>query len=403
MAVVFVPWLLLLALACGLQSNGALPRASRALRDGWASARGPARAARGATPARRALALAPAAPAAASGVAAAAPAPDLGRLGPGAPSGRRSAGANDAGAPPGDGPQGPRARAPVDGAFVEGARADGAPDAPPGAARAEKVSLGGGAVLLIPAGLAPEGGTVDLVVHFHGIVPPLERALAASGLRALFVDVNVGLASGPYAAVVREGAVNLDRIVAEVERAMAARGAAFASARVGRVALSAWSAGYGAVLRLLAAPRVAERVDAVLLADAPHASFRDRGRRQVDGAGLEPLLAFARRARRGEALLAITHSRIATPNYPSTSETNDFLLRALGVARRPVRGAGPGRMVPTSLAEEGEFSVAAFEGVDAPAHCDHLRHLDETLLPRLRRRWHPAPVERAALAAPAAP
>ncbi|HEU4537362.1 MAG TPA: hypothetical protein VFS00_24750, partial [Polyangiaceae bacterium] len=38
---------------------------------------------------------------------------------------------------------------------------------PPGAV--ERVSLGAGAFLLVPASLAPEEGPYDLIVHFHGV------------------------------------------------------------------------------------------------------------------------------------------------------------------------------------------------------------------------------------------
>ncbi len=274
-----------------------------------------------------------------------------------------------------------------DGASAAEAAAEPEGGPPAGGRAVERVSLGAGAFLLVPAGLTPEGGAYDLVVHFHGVTPPLERALGASGLRAVLVDVTIGAGSGPYGTVVREGVVNLDQVVKKVERTMARRAPGFAGVRVGRVALSAWSAGYGSVLTLLASPRTAARVDAVLLADAPHAGFVDPRGRRVAGAGLAPLIAFGRRALRGETLLAITHSEIATIGYASTRESTDFLVKALGLERHWGRAAGPGRMVRTSLVDESGFSVAGYEGVDAPAHGDHLRNLDATLFPRLRRRW----------------
>jgi hypothetical protein len=289
------------------------------------------------------------------------------------------------------------ATAPAEAPRVEGTHlADGAegtpspdadsPAAGPGVA-VERVSLGAGAFLLAPVGLKPEDGPYDLIVHFHGVTAPLERALGTSGLRAVIVDVTIGAGSGPYGTVVREGVVNLDRLIGKVERTMARRSRGFASVHVGRVALSAWSAGYGAVLTLLSSPRAAARVDAVLLADAPHAGLRDPRRREVVGAGLGPLLAFGRRALRGETLLAITHSDIATIEYASTHETADFIVRSLGLTRQQGRTPGIGHMVRTSIVEQGGFSVTGYEGVDARAHGEHLRNLDATLFPRLRRRW----------------
>ncbi|MCU0685887.1 MAG: hypothetical protein MUF34_27200 [Polyangiaceae bacterium] len=275
-------------------------------------------------------------------------------------------------------------------------------DAPAVAGAVERIPLGTGAFLLVPSSLSPESGPYDLIVHFHGVTPPLERALGSSGLNAVLVDVTIGAGSGPYGTVVREGVVNLDQLVHKVERSMAHRSRGFATVHVNRIALSAWSAGYGAVLRLLSSPRVASRVDAILLADAPHAGFRDLRRREVEGAGLGPLLAYGRRAMRGETLLAITHSHIATIEYASTHETTDFIVRSLGLARRQSRAAGPGHMLRSSFVEQGSFSITGYEGVDAHAHGEHLRHLDATLFPRLKRRWGGPAIEQGTPEPPAA-
>src|SRR5207244_3237469 len=60
------------------------------------------------------------------------------------------------------------------------------------------------------------------------------------------------------------------------------------SAKLGRLALSAWSAGYGSVSAILRVPTNAKRVDAVLLADGLHSDFVGRTHPKVDdGTGVK--------------------------------------------------------------------------------------------------------------------
>ena len=62
-----------------------------------------------------------------------------------------------------------------------------------------------------------------------------------------------------------------------------------------RIALSGWSAGYGAVFRVLDRERDAVRVDAVLLADGLHASLDQTSKyeRHVSIDHMAPFTAFA--------------------------------------------------------------------------------------------------------------
>jgi hypothetical protein len=57
------------------------------------------------------------------------------------------------------------------------------------------------------------------------------------------------------------------------------------SGHLGRIALSAWSAGFAAVGALFRQPTLAARIDAVLLADGPHANYM--ASRQVNDRALE--------------------------------------------------------------------------------------------------------------------
>ena len=82
----------------------------------------------------------------------------------------------------------------------------------------------------------------------------------------------------------------------------------------------------GAILKQ---PGVADRVDAVLLADGPHTMYD--APHHVYEPGMEKWVRFAESAMRGEKLFALTHSSIQTVGYPSTTETiGELLARDVG-------------------------------------------------------------------------
>ncbi|HEY5960977.1 MAG TPA: hypothetical protein VIV60_30685 [Polyangiaceae bacterium] len=239
-------------------------------------------------------------------------------------------------------------------------------------------------VLLIPPDCGTRGG-FDLILHFHGVPGTLEPIFRASALDAVVVITNLGLASGPYEKMFADRASfpqYLDTITRELRTYCH-------ETQPRRVALSSWSAGYGATLRILGHDRNRERIDAVLLADGLHGGLEHRHPRTVRAEALEPVNRFAEQAALGQRLLAITHSSIVTSDYASTTETASFLLNSQGIERELVDVSGPRRtMRQSSTAHRAGFWVAGYAGNDANAHCDHLYAFGKTLLPMLEAHWN---------------
>ena len=238
-------------------------------------------------------------------------------------------------------------------------------------------------LMLVPSSCGKKG-SYDLVLHFHGATTTVEPIFRRSALDAVVVVTNLGLASGPYERKFSDRHA-FERFVAAISGDL---NELCRQARPGRIALSSWSAGYGATLRILGYAENSRRVDAVLLADGLHGGLERRFPRKVQGASLTPMSRFADQAARGQRLLAITHSEIKTPRYASTTETADYLLDSLGVARVGANQPGPrATMQLTSTAQSGSFWVAGYAGADTHAHCDHLYALGKTMLPRLEAWW----------------
>lgn len=243
----------------------------------------------------------------------------------------------------------------------------------------------GSRVISLTAGCRAMQQPYDLLIHFHGAPPVLEAAFEKSGIDGALVIYNWGIGSGayedPFAA---PGTFN--QILSNIT--VGVRELCPTAAAPKRIGLSAWSAGYGAIWRILDRPTDAARVDSVLLSDGLHAGFVGNEReRQVNPAQMAAFEVFAELAVADKRLFAITHSTIETP-YASTTETAQYLLDAAGVDRITVSMPGPRPdMELTSRADRGSFHVRGFAGQDKPAHANQLYAFGDLLLPYLRERW----------------
>ena len=226
----------------------------------------------------------------------------------------------------------------------------------------------------------------DLVVHFHGVAWLVEQAVARQRNTVAAV-VNLGVGSGAYDRAFADAAVFDSLVASTIREVSAVTGRA---ARVGRLTLVGYSAGHGAVRAILREPRHFQRVDAVLLLDGMHTSYLPEGTvlergGTLDTTNLAAFAAFARAAERDEKRFLVTHSEIFPGTFASTTETADWLLRALGLRRTPVLRWGPRGMQQLSEVRAGRFELLGFAGNSAPDHVDQLQAMPEMLARLLAR------------------
>jgi hypothetical protein len=241
----------------------------------------------------------------------------------------------------------------------------------------------GTADLYVPTFFEAKDGMYDLVVHFHGIPSLQEDNFERAHVNAIVVSVNLGIASDAYSNAYRAPG-SFDNLLAQTQRALDKTGRA-PGAHLGRIALEAWSAGFASVGAILKQPGVADRVDAVLLADGPHAMYASA--HEIYEPCIEKWVKFAQAAQKGDKLFALTHSSIQTEGYPSTTETIGAILRLSSVDKVAKQAVGPRGMREIYESHRGSFHVEGFEGQTAKDHIDHIKGMSETLLPYLRERW----------------
>lgn len=228
-----------------------------------------------------------------------------------------------------------------------------------------------------PAGSAGASDERTLLVHLFGAAYVPMHAVTSAGGGYVLAVVNLGGGSAAYERPLSDTAV-----WAELLRRVRQETSARTGGRVhlGRVAVSAFSAGYGGVRALLSDDRTAAAIDAVVLLDGLHTSYLPERAVLAEGGALDtaklvPFLRYARRAIAGQARLLITHSEIFPGTFASTTETTDWLIAALGLSRTPVLAWGPGGMQQLSEVRRGGLTILGFAGNTGPDHVDHLHGL----------------------------
>ena len=231
--------------------------------------------------------------------------------------------------------------------------------------------------------LAPGFNTArpfPLLVHFHGAPWLIEHHVHRRWPAAALVTVQIGSGSRIYAEAFADPA----RFLALLEEVtMKVRELTGKPAHRGSIALSSFSAGYGAIRAILGHGEPRPLINTIILADSLHASYRGdpaaprTADLPVEEASLEPFLRFAEDAAAGRTRLWVSHSEVYPGTYASTTETADALLRRVHLPRRPLLKAGPVGMQQLSEMRRGGLYVAGFAGNSAPDHMDHLYALGE--------------------------
>lgn len=235
----------------------------------------------------------------------------------------------------------------------------------------------------------------DVVVHFHGH-EAVRHAFAQVARGAVLVGIDLGIASGPYEKAF-ESPFRFRELLDGVTRALV-RHTGDPRAHIRHLALSSWSAGYGAVTRILR--RFGSSIDAVVLLDSLHASYvaapgrEGRPLHDVFGLPLEPVVRFAERAARGDGILFLSHSQVVPPGYASTSEVADFLLGDVAGVRVPMQGRSALGAELFSGYDRGGLHLRGYRGGDKPAHCAHTELLGEAVRDYLEPAWRTPAAER---------
>lgn len=245
--------------------------------------------------------------------------------------------------------------------------------------------------------LAPKGefwgddGGVDVIVHFNAAMLA-GRSWQQSHANAVVVSAAFGaFGSGPYQEAMADPG-RFGRMLAEVVSTLAAQ-RKHPGLHVRKVGIVAWSAGFGAVGRVLSVPKYFAQVDSVILLDALQAGYRDpskgtsQGPENVSLSGIDPYVRFAREALTGKKQLVVTHTSIVPPEYASTTEAALAIVGAVGAHKHDDAHTTHDGLVRTYRVDEGDLHVHGFKGAGPNDHMRHLHHVGDVVREYLVPRW----------------
>lgn len=248
--------------------------------------------------------------------------------------------------------------------------------------------------IMVPqrGGHSPDYG-YDVIVHFHGAAP-VRKTLVQVARGVVFVGVDLGNGSGKYSEpfLRRESFPEFRR---SIEAALK-RQSGQSQAHIRHLALSAWSAGYGAINEILKFGD--QNIDAVVLLDALHAGWEPGQRhdgtvKSVSAAFIAPTIDFARQALRGEKILVFTHSYVDPVTYPSTSLTANLLLSELGLSQEEV-SIPAGFLTQVKAVDQAGLHVWSYRGHDELAHCAHISLMARILSDVVEEAWDTPEMDR---------
>jgi LysM repeat protein len=247
----------------------------------------------------------------------------------------------------------------------------------------DRSGLSMGGALIPQRGGVTKSGRFDVVFHFHGHDPTRKEWVKVMN-GTVFVGVTLGIGSGVYTSTFSNPQV-FERMISDLEK-MVAKKTGKKSAKVRKIGLSAWSAGYGAIEQILT-QKAGKNVDVVILLDGLHSGY---GTKTLDESQLKPFVDFARSAKAERNVMFVSHSSIIPPGYASTTETASYLIDKVGGKPRTTK---PRRGDPMGLElirryDAGGFHVRGFRGNDKMDHCAHIGLIGDVLKVHVKPRWN---------------
>ena len=231
--------------------------------------------------------------------------------------------------------------------------------------------------LFVPDGYSPPAdGKVNLLVHFHGNPQTVWNNAAYAELNAVIVTVNYNGLSSAYSTPFANQSL-FQTLLNDARNVLAAQPDFAAGTSWDKLAVSSFSAGYGAVRQMLSNPTYFNAIDSLLAADSLYATTAS------DGTALDSQMvhykAYASQAAAGNKSFIFTHSQVPTFTYESTEETGNELLQHLGLTPQPTNETGLGPLQYYRKVEQNGFKLWGAVGADGEGHLNHLRYLGEWL------------------------
>ncbi|MCX7918813.1 MAG: hypothetical protein N3A72_04215 [bacterium] len=247
-------------------------------------------------------------------------------------------------------------------------------------------------VMYVPPYFHAKKKNVNLLIHFHGASWVVEQSFYPTGKNAVVVTIPLRGLSGVYTAKYKDKK-EFGRLLTEIMETLD-KNSIVHRPRLGRLCLTSFSAGFGAMREILQVPAYYKKITDTVFLDSIHAGL-DTTTHTPPAEQMQMFLQFAQDAVRGKKTMWITHSQIDPKTYASTTKTADFLIKKLGL-QRVVKHEDTSSlsldepwktMRLLSTVDQGNFHVREFAGETGQDHMNHFytmgKYIAQTSLPSI--------------------
>lgn len=248
------------------------------------------------------------------------------------------------------------------------------PPASPGGAVSYALSTG---TLYIPDGYQPPQDNADVMVHFHGADSVALQNLLQSGKSGVLIVINYGGLSAAYSAPFADRHLFRSILVEARDRLTEVYGRPIG---IGRLALTSFSAGYGALRQILKYPEYDGMITDIVMADSLYAGYvMVNGQTVPDPNQIRDFVRMALRAAHSRITFTMTYSQLVPGTYASTRECADAIIAAVGASRVAASGADATGMTLESTVDLGLLRIRSYQGTTGDDHMLHLTQMQEAL------------------------
>jgi len=243
--------------------------------------------------------------------------------------------------------------------------------------------------LWIPGDYQHQDNKVDVLVNFHGSAPLVQSSTRFAGLNCAVISVNYAGLSSVYRVPFSNDRRLFATLLEEALKVLRAKPNIPDDAEWGKVAISSFSAGFGAVREILKTQDYFDRIDGIYMVDSMYSGYVGDGTGSIKQGVVHPglmkdFLRFAQATANGDKVMIVTHCVGPTPGYASTRETADYLLEKLDIQPEPVdievqlppeAELSKGKLNLYRQAKQKGFSLYGSPGSNVQDHGEHLRHM----------------------------
>jgi hypothetical protein len=230
--------------------------------------------------------------------------------------------------------------------------------------------------LFIPSTYQPRGNVSDVLVHFHGDPQTYWNNAKYANLNAMIVTVNYSGLSSAYSTPFADSSL-FQTVLNDALTKARQQSDIPDTLQWDKLAVSSFSAGYGAVREILKSSTYRSDIDMLLTADSLYATTAG------DGTPLDSQMVdyktFAGLAKSGSKTFLFSHSQVPTYTYETTEECGDELMQYLGTSASAYNVNGLGTLNFYRYAQTGNFRLWGALGTDGDSHLEHLRYIGEFL------------------------